>query len=268
MCLPLITDSWVSVDIPLTDFVPPVNLSEVFQFKVEGNGDIFFDNLYFWKTGSPGIAVDLKVFLEGPFSGSSMSTNLNPSQLPLSQPYDTAPWNYSGTESVASIPNSDIVDWVLVEYRDAATPETATIGATIGKQAAFVLSNGDVVSLDGITLLPFNETLNESLFVVIWHRNHLNVLSSTGLVEMGAVYSYDFTTAQGQAFENKQKEVTTGVWGMVGGNGIPDNQIDDLDKNSVWDVEAGMEGYLQGDFNLDGQVNNLDKNQIWTLNSE
>ncbi|GAB5564774.1 MAG: hypothetical protein Wins2KO_18370 [Winogradskyella sp.] len=43
---------WVSVDIPLTDFVPPVDLTNVFQFKVEGNGTIFLDNLYFWKAPS------------------------------------------------------------------------------------------------------------------------------------------------------------------------------------------------------------------------
>ena len=45
----IVSETWVSVDIPLTDFVPPVNLADVFQFKVEGNGTVYFDNLYFWK---------------------------------------------------------------------------------------------------------------------------------------------------------------------------------------------------------------------------
>ncbi len=44
----IVSETWVSVDIPLTDFAPPVDLTDVFQFKVEGNGDIWFDNLYFW----------------------------------------------------------------------------------------------------------------------------------------------------------------------------------------------------------------------------
>mgnify|MGYP005846210487 CR=1 FL=1 len=39
---------WRSVDIPLSAFAP-VNLNQVFQFKFEGNGDVFLDNLYFWK---------------------------------------------------------------------------------------------------------------------------------------------------------------------------------------------------------------------------
>ncbi|MEZ5195191.1 MAG: hypothetical protein R2764_01935 [Bacteroidales bacterium] len=42
-------ESWVSVDIALSAFAP-INLSDVFQFKVVGDGDVFFDNLYFWKT--------------------------------------------------------------------------------------------------------------------------------------------------------------------------------------------------------------------------
>ena len=42
------TGGWQSIDIPLSAF-QPVNLSNVFQFKFDGNGDIFIDNLYFKK---------------------------------------------------------------------------------------------------------------------------------------------------------------------------------------------------------------------------
>jgi hypothetical protein len=56
---------WVSVDIPLSHYVPPVNLANVFQFKVEGNGNIWFANLYFWKNptaaGTDATLIDLKV---------------------------------------------------------------------------------------------------------------------------------------------------------------------------------------------------------------
>ncbi len=41
------TEEWVSVDIPLSDFVPPVNLTEVFQLMFTGNGTIYLDNIYF-----------------------------------------------------------------------------------------------------------------------------------------------------------------------------------------------------------------------------
>ena len=43
------SETWVSVNIPLTDFAP-VNLADVFQFKFDGNGTIYFDNIYFSTT--------------------------------------------------------------------------------------------------------------------------------------------------------------------------------------------------------------------------
>ena len=45
------TNGWTSVDIPLSAFAG-VNLSEVFQFKFDGNGDIFIDNIYFYKNAT------------------------------------------------------------------------------------------------------------------------------------------------------------------------------------------------------------------------
>jgi hypothetical protein len=42
------TSGWSSVDIPLTAFAP-VNLGNVFQLKVEGNGDVYLDNILFRK---------------------------------------------------------------------------------------------------------------------------------------------------------------------------------------------------------------------------
>ena len=63
--LPITPDTWVSVDIPLTDYVPPVNLADVFQFKVVGDGAVFFDNWFFWKNptaaGTDATLSDLQV---------------------------------------------------------------------------------------------------------------------------------------------------------------------------------------------------------------
>lgn len=42
------TAGWNSVDIPLSDF-SPVDMTNVFQLKFDGNGDIFLDNIYFKK---------------------------------------------------------------------------------------------------------------------------------------------------------------------------------------------------------------------------
>lgn len=42
------TNGWKSIDIPLSHF-SNVDLKNIFQFKVDGNGDIYFDNIYFRK---------------------------------------------------------------------------------------------------------------------------------------------------------------------------------------------------------------------------
>jgi hypothetical protein len=42
------TSGWSSVDIPLSSF-PSVDLSKIMQFKFEGNGDVFIDNILFHK---------------------------------------------------------------------------------------------------------------------------------------------------------------------------------------------------------------------------
>ena len=46
--LPVPTNGWARVDIPLSLF-SPVDLTNVFQFKFDGNGDFYIDNLLFYK---------------------------------------------------------------------------------------------------------------------------------------------------------------------------------------------------------------------------
>ena len=46
------TEEWISVDIPLSDFEPNVDLTKVFQMMFTGNGTIYLDNIYFSTTPS------------------------------------------------------------------------------------------------------------------------------------------------------------------------------------------------------------------------
>jgi hypothetical protein len=187
--------------------------------------------------------------------------------FPLSQPYTESPRNYQGTEAIGSPPNN-VVDWVLVEFRDAANVAVANAASTIERQAAFLLENGSVVSLDGISKLQLNSSVSEQLFVLICHRNHLDVLSANPLVLSTGTYSYDFTTGVTQVYGGSScyKEISTGVWGMVAGDGETNNLINNADKNNSWLIQAGLSGYLNGDFNMDCNVGNKDKNEHWLPN--
>ncbi|MCD4683420.1 MAG: hypothetical protein K8R86_09080, partial [Bacteroidales bacterium] len=213
----------------------------------------------------PWYDVNLKVFLEGPFSTINMETNLS-NVIPLSQPFNSPPWNYNGTESVLEIPYKT-VDWVLVELRDASEVASAGSGTVVSRRAGFLKNNGYILDLQGPESLQFNDFINDELYVVIWHRNHLGVISAYSLIQSGSAYNYDFTISEDQAFgENDgHKEIAPGIWGMVGGNGNPD-EIVDLGDYNLWKVEAGKTGYKMEDFNLDKQVNNKDKNDVWFEN--
>ena len=214
--------------------------------------------------------LDLKVYLEGPYLGPYMSTVLNiVGYVPLNQPYNVAPWNYFGTESVVEIPGDDVVDWALIELRDAPDASSATSSASIAFQAGFVLKDGSVRGVDGSSFLTFNVPFVNNLFVVVWHRNHLAVISAYPLTGSGSVFSYDFSVSANAAYGGAiaHKDLGGGVWGMVGGDGLPDGQIGNTDKIDVWIPQSGNSGYYQGDFTLDGQVNNNDKVDVWSVNS-
>ncbi|MCD4696367.1 MAG: hypothetical protein K8S16_09030 [Bacteroidales bacterium] len=212
-----------------------------------------------------GFSLDITAFLEGPFNGTSLNPNLN-AILPLSQPYSGSPWNYTGTESVASIPNTNVVDWVLIELRETTgDASTATSDSIIAQQAAFILNNGSIISLDGSSNLQFSNSIIHQLFVVIWHRNHLGVMSANPLTESGGIYDYDFTTGAGQAYNFGQKDIG-GVYGMYAGDGNADGVINSDDKTNVWSIQAGTRGYKSGDFDMNGQVMNQDKNDVWLGN--
>jgi hypothetical protein len=214
---------------------------------------------------SSGLNVGLKTFLEGPFNGTSMSSTIN-AILPLSQPFNTAPWNYTGTESVAVMP-ANVVDWVLVELRDANSPANAATATRIARKAGLLLTNGNIVATNGTSPLLFVNSVNYCLYTVINHRNHLSVLSATTLIPSAGNYIYDFTTAQGQAYgANSQKQLATSVWGMISGDANASGLIGYDDLTPAWRSNAGKAGYYPADLNFDQQVNNRDKDNFWRPN--
>mgnify|MGYP006277958059 FL=1 len=218
-----------------------------------------------------GIHVSLKAWLEGPFNGAEMWRFLNVyGYLPDIQPFNTYPWFYDGPETASPIPNTDIVDWVLVELRETpGDASTATSSTIVGMQAGFVKRDGSIVCTDGVNPLTFPLMVNHNLYAVVWHRNHLGILSGYPLTGNGAVYNYDFTTSADQVYGSfiAHKELAPGVWGMVGGDGNSNGMVNMEDKLDVWNMEVGNFGYMNGDFDLNGNVDNSDKIEVWNLNA-
>ncbi|MBN1339185.1 MAG: hypothetical protein JXA03_07670, partial [Bacteroidales bacterium] len=217
------------------------------------------------------VTLDLKVNLEGPWFSGEMTPFLNVfGFIPLSQPYSGQPWNYAGTESVTAIPNPDVIDWVLVELRETTgNPSTASSDSLVGIKAGFLLKDGSVTAPDGVSDLVFSHDVQANLYAVVWHRNHLGIMSNYPLVENSSIYSYDFTISGNQVYGGSlaHKEVSPGIWAMVAADGNADRQVNNNDKNEVWASQAGLSGYYPGDFDMNSQVDNSDKNDLWVPNS-
>jgi agmatine/peptidylarginine deiminase len=210
------------------------------------------------------VFVDLKIYLEGPFNGTTMNTEFTGlTDFPLTQPYQGPPWNYPDVDTVTTLP-PNVVDWILVEYRDAPDAASATAATMIGRQAAFLLNDGFVVAVDGISDLQPNISVAQQLFVVIYHRNHLSVMSANPLVLAGSVYQYDFTDGEMKVYGGLEGhiQIVPGIWGMISGDCNADGIINEFDLIEVWNMESGLQGYKQADPSMNGQVDNRDKNDL------
>jgi hypothetical protein len=239
--------------------ITDLTLSEGIPLPIITNGSI---------TAREGFYVDIKANLQGPFYTSEMQTKLNPYIIPLNQPYTTSPWYYYGNENVNHFSNSNVVDWILVELRETTgDASTATQSTRIDRKAGLLLKNGHIKDTDGYSNLLFPTTISDSLFLVLWHRNHLGIMSANALTNNGDIYTYDFTTDSNKAYggTNAQTELSPGVWGMMAGDANADGHINNSDY-ILWKTEAGKKDYLSTDFNMNGESDNVDKNDKWLEN--
>ena len=104
--------------------------------------------------------------------------------LPLNAPVNKAPaaWG-AGPDSMAGpgvltvTGRNAIVDWVFVELRD---PNDSTV--VVAKRWGLVQRDGDVVDMDGVSLLRFRGVAPAAYYITVRHRNHLGVMSAEPIV--------------------------------------------------------------------------------------
>jgi hypothetical protein len=222
-----------------------------------------------WKLADSKYTFNATVFLRGAWnSGSGMNnTTLNSSGLiQLTQPYNVSPFNYTGTESVASIPNSNVVDWLLIELRKPSSglATDATASTIIGSKAGFLLNDGTVVNIDGVTPISFDISKQGSAFVVVRHRNHLAVISNALASNAIGTFANDFTSLANiytnGSITNDPAQALPGTspvkYGLWAGNANKDITVNSSDVALVKsNANATLTGYLLGDTNMDGVVN-------------
>jgi hypothetical protein len=222
-----------------------------------------------WKLADPKYTMNATAMLRGAWTaGPTMTTLLNSGgYIPLSQPYNTAPFSYAGTESVGTIPNANIVDWVLVELRIPVSglPADATSSTIVGRKAGFLLNNGTVVDLDGTTPISFDINKQGAGFIVIRHRNHLPIMSNSLPSNATGSYSNNFTALanvyKNPSFSEPVVLLPSSVnYGMWMGDGNKNSAVNASDVTAIKIAIAAITplGYHFTDVNLNAAVNASD----------
>jgi len=219
---------------------------------------------------SDDVVLDLKTFLQGPFdeTNNTMFDILrSASLLPLDEPYGSLGYivpSVSTTPGVLAVTGNDaVVDWILVELRDATDPTLI-----LASQSALLQRDGDIVAADGgnLTFADMGET---SFYIALRHRIHFGMRTEDNYDVLGGI-NVDFTNPTTNLFGVDAMETIGGVRVMYSGDANGDGTINSVDKNGSWQVQnGGPYTYIltTADWNLDGTVNSVDKNDNWRLNN-
>lgn len=127
-------------------------------------------------------------------------------------------------------------------------------------------AKGVVDSVNFGVTMNFSNAPTGKYYIFIYHRNHLATASRFAqTVTRGSIVSYNFTSANSQAFGNNMIQVSSSPvrWAMIPGDGNRDGFVDGLDQ-TIWIIQNGLDGYLAGDFNGDLFVDGLDQT-IWIV---
>jgi hypothetical protein len=177
--------SWKSIDIPLTDFSPPVNLANIIQLKFDGNGDIYLDNIYFYKTGPAATAPTsaapappardasnvISIFSNAYTNITDIDYNPNWGQATVTTTIDVAGnatlkyagLNYQGTDFSGNAQDVSGMEYLHVDYWTAnSTALNVSIissGPSEKAKALTVPTNGSWKSID-IPLTDFSPPVN------------------------------------------------------------------------------------------------------------
>ncbi len=210
------------------------------------------------------ITVGLSAWLEGPFNGTDMNSDLQSAALIPS----TDPYNGSITGFTAP---SGMVDYVQVELVDAANNTTAEAQAADYTLIGILNDDGSIVDENGDNL-TFEITSSGNFFVKIRHRNHLSVMSDL-VVQAGATPQDDLTvdfTASGAAYGTGATiEVNTGEYALYAGNADSSNEVVDSDDfTAVWNSTNAAAAYSNGDVDMDGFISASDRSQVFNNKNE
>ncbi|WP_075341546.1 hypothetical protein [Tenacibaculum agarivorans] len=209
----------------------------------------------------------LKVYLQG----ASLNPNVGEETLmrddlrvggliPTTSPYA------DGLTCDASVLNTTgdnaIVDWIWIELSDKNNPTTVNYS-----RSALIQRDGDIVDVDGTSLLSFSTIFN-SYYIAVKHRNHLNIRSSNPItfstIENNSI-DFTNTISSIEGGLNAIVDLGNSRYALISGDFDENKQIQNTDTNAIIQL-LGLSGYNKADLNMNGQVQNSDVNTILNTN--
>ena len=181
-----------------------------------------------------------------------------PSYLPLTSPYDA---NLT-LDAFPDVNPRHIVDWITVQLRPSLT------GAEEQLQNCFLLDDGTVVDVTGNPALAFDYNGSLEYYLIVRHRNHLEVMSAAPIAFTPYPQNYspaDLTLLDSIMGGNVHgvSKVEAGVLALSSGDADQNGTVTSTDAN-YWRTESGLlYGYYTSDFNLNGIVSTTDINRYW-----
>jgi hypothetical protein len=157
-----------------------------------------------------------------------------------------------------------IVDWVLIEVRDATNPATL-----IATKRALIQRDGDVVSsIDGYSPVYLSSVAPGNYYISIKHRNHLGVMTNAPVaISACTLHTIDFINGPvytNPGFPNGPQNTSSGVKLLWGGdanynknikyNGSQSDKMAILNVVGITTSNNIVNGYLPADVNLDGRI--------------
>ncbi len=214
------------------------------------------------------LTVDLKVLLQGPYDSSSKSMrSVIKNYLRVEDAFASLPsQTYGGTITWEVAPEAlqrDVVDFVVLELRSSTA-----LSSKVYRRGALLMSDGSVRGFDGTSLPVVRGVPAGSYYVVVRHRNHLDVMSAAKVDFSSGKGTYDFTTSANKAYGSQsQVLLSSGQYGLYTGDMNASGRVDTPDIFTVWSLQNGLAGYRGGDADLSGFVNAFDLLRLWLPNA-
>ncbi|HRI26432.1 MAG TPA: multicopper oxidase domain-containing protein [Chitinophagales bacterium] len=213
-------------------------------------------------TPNLGHKVKARAILQGSYNaaaGLMQVSNGFKAIIPMQQPFNRQPWNYSGQESIPAV-HPNMIDWILLQVY---SPDGSTL---IETKAALLLADGSIVDARYVTTPSINGVYFENIVpgasyrLAVRHRNHLALMSS-GAIMLPNETLHDFNSPTNVLGGLTQlTPLSTTLYGLIAGDNNSDGVISVADFNDYITHLSAINQYIDSDLNFDRNVTIADFN--------